>query len=200
MKKRTFLRSSENQESPTEDNGSTVEISKEELIKLAEQAGVKVKFASDYLQQEEAAQAREQQPSGPSMFEPAINALQPILKLPPILQYPALILIFGAVSAIFLPLFGSGSIKDMKSDSPPAPVASTATPEATKKVPTAADPSNDIAPKVLQIQRKSCDVFPYSLTPTCTDPDIGNKAILKNLDKYAKPPASVLKERAEQAK
>ena len=28
------------------------------------------------------------------------------------------------------------------------------------------------------------DIFPYSLTPTCADPDIGEKGVLKNLDKY----------------
>ena len=37
----------------------------------------------------------------------------PILKLPPFLSYPILILIFGGFSAIFLPLFGSGSIGSM---------------------------------------------------------------------------------------
>ena len=43
------------------------------------------------------------------------------------------------------------------------------------KKPTAQDPFNTIAPKELQINRKSCDVFPYSLTPTCTDPNIGEQ-------------------------
>ncbi|KAJ1485436.1 hypothetical protein T484DRAFT_1945551 [Baffinella frigidus] len=30
----------------------------------------------------------------------------------------------------------------------------------------------------------SCNTFPMSVTPTCTDPEISNKGILKNLDKY----------------
>lgn len=45
------------------------------------------------------------------------------------------------------------------------------------KRPTAEDPSNTIAPKELQINRKSCDIWPYSLTPTCSDPDIGDKVM-----------------------
>jgi hypothetical protein len=41
------------------------------------------------------------------------GAFEPILKLPAVLSYPLIILIVGGVSAIFLPLFGSGSIGSM---------------------------------------------------------------------------------------
>jgi hypothetical protein len=42
------------------------------------------------------------------------------MKLPKAVAYPLLILIFGGISAIFLPLFGSGSINSMTQRSPEA--------------------------------------------------------------------------------
>ena len=42
------------------------------------------------------------------------------MKLPKVVAYPLLILIFGGISAVFLPLFGSGSINSMTQRSPEA--------------------------------------------------------------------------------
>ncbi len=54
----------------------------------------------------------------------AVSVFDPIMKLPKVVAYPLLILIFGGISAIFLPLFGSGSINSMTQRSPEAaPVA-----------------------------------------------------------------------------
>ena len=158
-----------------------------------------------------------------------------MFELPPLLQYPIILGLLGLLSFPFSLIFGSGSLGDtmgVPSERGAPPAKEAAAPKAIK-APTAQDPSNNIAPKELQINRKSCDVFPYSLTPTCTvcpfaawsfvlsracyarvsacvslcaflflflrwaalhltlnvrplvqDPDVGNKGILKNLDKY----------------
>jgi len=152
------------------------------------QAGINVKTPSQIVKEERQArrEAELEVARGPNGFTPFIEALAPVMALPKPIQYPVLLLIFGALSIPFTFLFGSGSLGDKgmgAAVAPSAPVPSSVEQKAVKK-PTAQDPSNTIAPKELQINRKSCDVFPYSLTPTCTDPNVGEKGILKNLDKY----------------
>jgi len=174
-------------ETPPEQQASgqeTVEISREELKALAEAAGITVKTTGDIIKEERQKRraAELEAAKGPNVFTPFIEALNPVMELPPLIQYPVILLIFGALSFPFTFLFGSGSLGGDRVATPPS--EPTAVVQKEVKKPTAEDPSNSIAPKELQINRKSCDIWPYSLTPTCSDPDIGEKAILKNLDKY----------------
>jgi hypothetical protein len=77
--------------------GETVEISKEELRQLAEAAGITVKTTTELIKEERMArrEAELEAARGPNAFTPFIEALKPIRELPPLLQYPILLIIFG---------------------------------------------------------------------------------------------------------
>ena len=149
-----------------------VQISRDELKELAEAAGITVKTTTEVIKEERMArrEAELEAARGPNAFTPLIEALQPVFELPPLLQYPIILGLLGLLSFPFSLIFGSGSLGDsmgVPSERGAPPAKEAAAPKAIK-APTAQDPSNNIAPKELQINRKSCDVFPYSLTPTCT--------------------------------
>ena len=48
------------------------------------------------------------------------QALAPVMELPPLIQYPVLLLIFGALSFPFTFLFGSGSLGGDRAPTPPS--------------------------------------------------------------------------------
>ena len=98
------MKMQEGSETPSEtsppaaaEGGETVEISKEELRQLAEAAGIKVKTTSEIIQEERTArrEAELEAARGPNAFTPFIEALKPVLELPPLIQYPVLLVIFG---------------------------------------------------------------------------------------------------------
>ena len=69
---------------------------------------------------------------GSDLCVACVQALAPVMALPKLIQYPLLLLIFGAISFPFTFLFGSGSLggsladKPSSATAPPAQVASPA--------------------------------------------------------------------------
>jgi len=198
-----------------EEGGNTVEISREELKALAEQAGVRVQIGNTPLSGDAPGPGTPSGAPPPNTFQPLLDALAPLNDLPPVLRYTAFLALTGAASAILLPLFGSGSLGDM-TGRPKEPTEQAAKPAEKKEDPKKAPPKaeapapkggggeggkaaapqkeaggslfpdlSNLAPPPEELDiKKSCDTWPFSLTPSCTDPDIGSKAVLKNLDQY----------------
>lgn len=194
----------------------TVEITREELKELAEQAGIRVQIGETPLSGDAVPPPQAAQQPPPNNFQPLIDAAAPILELPPILKYPIFLVATGLASSILLPLFGSSSIGDMtgRAAEQPAEVSApkeAAAPKKAEKAKISAEAGgnekkesqgglfpdlSNLAPPPEELKmNKSCDKWPWSLTPTCSDPDIANKAILKNLDQYTKPNPEVRKMR-----
>jgi len=100
----------------TREEDGMVQITEEELLELASKAGVKVKLVRG------GPGRRDQEylpPGERRVLKPLFEKLEPIFALPVYLQYPILLALAGGLAAFFIPLFGTGSLRDIKGAPPP---------------------------------------------------------------------------------